>query len=332
MDIENQDDTLPQEDSIRSDLEKAFEDSIPDDAKDAKADRARDESGKFAKATAEKAAETAELKLDTVAQKVPEAPRSWTAAEKAEWTTMTPSQRAVVLRREQEVEQGFTKLDEDRNFGKSLKDVISPYMALIQSEGSNPVAAIQSLLNTAYILRNAPIQQKTELFHQLAKQYGVDITNSTQAVQPGDAVNRLQGEIQHLRQQIQQQPQVFAQQQETQAIKGQIEAFAADPKHAHYEKLKPVMASLLQSGGATDLQDAYDKASYADPEIRSSILAAQEQEREAQRIAELKAKTVKARNTAVSVRGSPSATPQANGKSNGSIRDDLMAAFDEHAA
>lgn len=314
MDIENEDIEIV-DDSIRADLEKAFEATEPVEQPSVPS-KERDDTGKFAK------------KSEVTEEKSVEAPRSWTNEEKAKWSEATPEVRKAILRREQEVEVGFTKLDEDRNFGKSLKEVITPYLPIITAEGGTPATAVKELLNTAYILRTAPVAQKTALFHQLAKQYGVDLTqpNNITAVQPDSLLQ----EINQLKQQIQQQPEVFRQQQENLVVKSTIDAFAADPKNVHYEKLKPVMASLLQSGQAKDLQDAYDKASWADTDVRSAILTAQEQEKETQRIAEIKAKAGKARNTAISIKGSPSINPMANNKSNGSIRDDLMAAFDEY--
>lgn len=335
MEIEEQ--TEQPEDSIRSDLEKAFEESEPktdsapeitESKESTKETKSRDQSGKFAKADAKLSKET---KTETPEEKIPDAPRSWAVAEKAKWNEATPEVRQAILRREQEVEQGFTKLDEDRNFGKSLKEIISPYMPIIQAEGGTPQAAVQSLLNTAYILRTAPVAQKTALFHQLAQQYGVDLKTNTAAVHPDQTVQQLQAQIATLQQEIQKQPQVFAQQQENRVVKDQIDAFAADPKNVHYEKLKPVMASLLTSGQAKDLQDAYEKASWADPDIRSSILVEQHKAAEEKRIAEIKAKADSARKTAVSVRGSPSINPVANGKDSNSIREDLEAAFELHS-
>lgn len=335
-----QEDIQPEDDSIRSDLEKAFDDAEvktteedidkdkSEDVLDKPAAKSRDEQGKFAKKSDER------LALPPLtADKLAEAPAAWKAADRiTEWQAMTPKQREILARREEEVVAGFSKLDEDRNLGKSLKEVINPYMPIIQAEGGTPATAIQSLLNTAYILRTAPVAQKTALFHQLAKQYGVDLQNNTPAASTDQTVQQLQNQIQQLTQEIQRQPQVFAQQQESLVIKNQIDAFAADPKNAHYEKLKPVMASLLQSGQAQDLADAYEKASWADPEIRSAIISEQQKASETQRIAEIKAKADKSRRTAVSIKGSPSINPVANGKNTNSIADDIRAAWDEHAA
>lgn len=330
MDIEPEVEELS-DDSIRGELEKAFADSeihpktpdkdTPDPIEDKPVTKARDESGKFAKAAS----------AANEPEKIPDAPRSWTSEEKLKWTEATPEVRKAILRREQEVEQGFTKLDEDRNFGKSLKEVITPYMSIIQAEGGTPATAVQSLLNTAYILRTAPAAQKTALFHQLAQQYGVDLSQPNPTVQPNQVLAQTQQEIAALKQQIQQQPEIFRQQQENLAIKSQIDAFAADPKNVHYEKLKPAMAALLQGGQAKDMQDAYDKASWLDTDVRSAMNSDQQKAAETQRIADMKAKADKSRKAAISVRGSPSINPVANGSANSSIREDLEAAFELHS-
>lgn len=340
MDIE-QNDTSVAEDSIRGDLERAFAaaeaDTAPDSAPESPAEPSptpapepvttnpRDEKGKFQKASPEPAPEP-------VAVVAKPAPKSWKAEEKALWDKTPAEIRAIIERREAEVEKGFTALDEDRNFGKSMKETIAPYMAIIQAEGGTPVTAVQSLLNTAYYLRsNATPQEKGAMIRGLAKQFNADLTETTPtAVQPNDALAATQRELAELRQTIQKQPEIFKQEQEKALIDRTISAFAADPKNVHYEKLRPAMASLLSGGQATDMQDAYDKARWVDPEIRPLMLAEQQKASEAKRIADAQAKTVIAKKTAVSVKGSPGIVPMTNGKANGSIADDLRAAMEEH--
>lgn len=327
------------DDSIRGELEKAFEEVVEKPAEpeikpaadkpDAEpkppveAKEGRDKNGKFAKK---------EEKIEPV-EKTSKAPNSWTSTEKAEWDKLTPAAKAAVERREAEVERGFTKHDEERNLGKAMREVVSPYMPIITAEGGNPVSAVKELLNTAYILRTAPVAQKTALFHQLAKQYGVDLSqNNTQAAQPDQVLAQTQQQLAELRQQIAQQPQVFRQQQETMVLQSTIDAFAADPKNVHFDTLKPVMASLLQSGQAKDLQDAYDKASWANPDIRTSILEEQRASENAKLISQKTVKTNQAKKASASLTGSPGVTPVANGASTASIRDALSDAWDAHAS
>lgn len=319
-------------DSVRDDLVKAFdavEGATPEPApapepkdpiEEPKDDegRARDANGKFQKK---------EEKSEPV--KAPP-PKSWKAEDHPVWEEMSPKARAAIERREAEVEKGFTHLDEDRNFGKQLKEIVTPYMPMINADGGTPVTAIQSLLNTAYQLRAGTPQSRGQLIMELAKQFNAELPSNTAAVQ-SDPLAQTQAEIARLRQQIEQQPAVLKQQQEDLVLQSHIDVFAADPKNVHFAKLKPVMASLLHGGQAKSLQDAYDQAQWIDPEIRSATLAASEADKEAKRIADIKAKADKARSAAVSVRGSPNIQVM-NGSSSGSVRDDLLAAFEEHAA
>ena len=90
------------------------------------------------------------------------------------------------------------------------------------------------------------------------------------------------------------------------------------------------MGVLLESGKASDLEDAYNRAIYADPEIRSSLLAANQQATNGKRLTELNAKTERAKSAAVSVTGSPGGSKPLNGSGSvGSIEDDLRAALRE---
>lgn len=340
--------------SVRAELEKAFDAAdaeseskqptsseaptelpteAPQEAGKESKEKPRAADGKFQK----KAKETAPATQATPPAQVSSAsaaPKSWKADEKGVWEKIPPEARAVIERREAEVERGFTQLDEDRNFGKTMKETIMPYMPIIQAEGGNPVSAIQSLLNTAYYLRsNASPQDKGRMIRGLAQQFNADLSeNNTTTVQPNEQLNAALQKISQLEQAIQKQPEVFRQQQESTLLQREIDAFAADPKNVHYQKVKPAMAALLKGGQAADMRDAYDKACWADPDIRTSIMAEEQKAAEEKRIANIQAKTVTARKTAVSVKGSPGISPAANGSANRSLREDLEAAFDEHAA
>lgn len=299
---------------LRAELKQAMETAKDPDKKG----RTRDETGKFAKAD--------DPQPDLPKEEKPQArvPAAWSAANKSKFGELPDWAQQEINRREEEVHKGFTKWDEERQFGKQLKDVISPYMPIIQAEGGTPLTAVQDLLNTAYILRTAPPQQKSQLFHNLARQYGVDLGQ-----QPGantdPTVAALQQQVAQLsgyiNQTVNQQKQ-----HEQESITSQIEAFAADPKNIYFNDVRNVMVGLLQSEAASTLQDAYDMAVYARPDIRSSLLATQQQDTEAKRVADKAAKADAARKAGGSVTGSPGISAPANGSvPNRSLREELQA-------
>lgn len=308
-----------------------------------RADRTRDDRGRFAARqeqaepetptptaapapaqTTEQPAQVAQTPAQPAGVKAPE---SAPPEVKALFDKLPPEVQGWVAKREAEVHRQFTRQDEERNFGKSMKDVVTPYLPMIQAEGGNPVAAVQNLLNTAYILRHAPIEQKTEAVKALIQQYGIDATTLAQPQAYVDpTVAQLQRQLAEIENRDQQREQ-FQQQQQTQAMQAELQAFAADPKNQHYEQVKPHMAALLSAGLVTSLQDAYDQAVWARPDLRSNLLTAQSRQAEDQRVAEAKARADAARKAGSSINGGPGAPASGGPRVERSLRDELAANF-----
>jgi hypothetical protein len=272
--------------------------------------------------------EAKQAELSTDASKA-KAPQSWSAAEKAHWDKIPPEVQAVIARREEEAHRGITTLGQDAALGKKLKDVINPYLPMIRAEGGDEAGAVRDLLQTAYILRTASPEQKIGVFRHLAGQFGVDLAVAAQGVPQVDPqLQSLQRELAQLKGHL-----TSAEQQQHQQIQGQaqamIEAFAADPKNEFYEQVKPLMAHLLVAGQAKDMQEAYDMACHANPDVRSTILTRQQAESEAKRAAEAKAKADAKRKAAGSISGSPAGTVSTTIAANPdlSLRDQLRQAM-----
>lgn len=337
-----------QPETLREALESAFKEAAehqidapeeapvekPDVVEPEKATKSRGEDGKFKAAEQidkePKIVATSDLKAPTVTPTT-DTPRSWQNEQRTKLlATATPELRAEIAKREQEFEKLATRQDDERNFGKQLKEVITPYMPIIQAEGGNPVAAVQNLLNTAYIMRTANPEQKTQLFMNLAKQYGVDLSQASQPSPYIDPqVETLQQRIQRLENERLQDTQ-RTQQQEQATLQRQIEAFATDPAHPHYETVKADMAALLAQGRAKDLDDAYEKACWVHPDIRSTLQQSQLQAAEEKRVADIKAKADQARRAGGSVNGGPGISVPNIGNPNRSLREELEANFRSH--
>ena len=80
-----------------------------------------------------------------------------------------------------------------------------------------------------------------------------------------------------------------------------------------FEKVRAHMGTMLESGLAETLDEAYERAIYADPEICSSLIAATQQAEQGKRLTELNAKTERAKSAAVSVTGAPGGGKVLNG-------------------
>lgn len=245
---------------------------------------------------------------------------------RAAWDAAPPELRKYIADREAEVHKGFTRMDEERQFGKTMRETISPYAAMIQSEGGDPASAVKALLNTAYILRSGSVQQKVTALQAVAQQYGIPL-DSVQQLQHQQRVDphvaALQQQVQQLTQSQQRQQQEREQAEQVHTTTT-IQAFAAAPGHEHFEQVKPYMAALLEKDLATDLQDAYDKAIWARPDLRQSVLAAQQQTAEQARVTQAQARAAAAKQAAVSVAGTPGVSVPV-GAPDRSLREELRA-------
>lgn len=254
-------------------------------------------------------------------------PAAWSADAKAKWSNIPPDIQAVIAAREAEVHKGFTRLDEDRNLGKTMRDTLSPYMATINALGATPQQAVQSLLNADHILRNGAPQQKTELFRRLSQQFGVDLSSVVAGAPAPDAtVTALQRQVQELTAYISTQ-QRDAQEYTQRTMLADIEAFRADKPH--FETVRPMMAVLMQNGQATSLQDAYDQAFRAHPTTSQLWLDDQVKSRTQTSGDAARARVEKAKSAAVSVSGSPGANNSAAAAMSGDLREALTSQFRE---
>ena len=207
--------------------------------------------------------------------------------------------RTAFMRRSDEMHKGLENFRESAVFGQAIQKAIDPFRATIQSLGVQPEQAIQSLFVADHKLRYGSPEDKARTFQNLAKEYGVDLNlaqpDQDEWVDPN--VSALQNQLRQLQEQIYAREQA-ERMRESENLQSEIQRFASDPAHAHFEAVKTHMSALLQSGVAKDLQDAYDQAIYANPTIRTQVLAQQQAETEAKRKAELAHKAQEAKKAA----------------------------------
>lgn len=268
------DDTIRE--TLRSLQEKGavIEDETPatPEAPEEKAQRIRDEKGKFAKTdpVISEAVETPETPVKA-------APNTWKKEVAEKWATLPPEVQSEVERREADFHKGIETYKQKAQFAETIERTIAPYVATIQALGVTPDVAIQGLLNADHRLRYGTPQEKSYYMAELAKSYGIDLGQIPQGEQPpiDPTISALQQQVQQLTGYIQNQASQV-QQAEAQTLNSTIASFAADPKHSHFESVRGHMAALLQAGQAKDLEDAYEQAVYANPTTRAAMIAQQQ--------------------------------------------------------
>jgi hypothetical protein len=318
--------------SVRDDLIASMKEIEDREEETVKPERARDETGKFAQEQVAPEPENPVEAVPTAAPAPPQAlafaaaPSSWSNAAKAKWAALDPELRSEIAKREADVHKGFTKMDEERAFAKSMQKAFAPYEAVIRASGVTPEQVSQATLNYWYRLRTGDDNTRLQTLAQIARESGIDIAKLTnsQPQQVDPTIAALQQELAQLRNY--QQQQIHAQQMaEQQQVQSAIEAFGQDPKHRYFNDVQIEMGALMQAGRAKDMEEAYEMAIWARPDLRAQLLADQQQQLKT--AAAEKAKQARAK--AISIRGGPggSLTPASN--PNSTVRQDLEAAFEE---
>jgi hypothetical protein len=255
------------------------------------------------------------------------APEGYTPAFKEKWASLPDDIQAEISKREEDFHKMVTAKDGELNLGKEMKEVISPYMPIIQAEGGTPATAVRDLLNTAYVLRKGTPEQKLAVVQTVCEQYGIDLSAAMQEKEYVDpTISQLQQEINRLKT-VANPDAMFKQLQERQErdnIQKEANAFASNPEHKYFEKVRPFMASFLGEGVAKDYKEAYDMACYAHPEIRSILESEKKAVEQEKRKSEVAAKL----NAASSITGSPATNSVSNAVSpNEDLETTIRAAF-----
>lgn len=248
------------------------------------------------------------------------APSSWKPDTAAKWAELPAEIKAEIQRRETDYHKGIEQYKQYAQHGQEFERVISPHMDMIRQSGLTPGQAIQHLMQAHKTLTYGTQEQKQQALAIIARDSGIDLSKITPAAPIDPQVRRIIEQNRQL-QQFQQQA-LEAQQQ---AVGTEIQQFAADPSNEHFEAVKQDMATMLQSGMAQTLQEAYDKAVWARPDLRQSLVEAQRTE--AEKRGAQAAHRQRAKSAAVGIRGS---APSSNGAlpNDMSLEDTVAAAID----
>ena len=296
----------PVEDTRREKLLEQFDqvESAPA-GETAREDVPRDEQGKFAAKEPEQTMmQQAEQPVEEPVWKRP--PASWKKDYHDAWQTADDRLKEYAWQREEQMKAGVQPLMEKARLADQFQEVLNPYMDTIRGLNIEPTQAVKALMEADHALRFSDPQQKQQLFMRLAQQYGVTLGGELQQ-QPFDPnISALQQELNRVRGEVmswkEQQEQV-----QNQSLLGEINSFAM--KAEHFEEARPTMISLLQSGVAATLEEAYEKAIRLDDNLYQQVQQSRQAQAETQQKVVANQAAKKARAAAVSVRSAaPGAT------------------------
>ena len=290
-------------------------------------------------------------------------PPALSAAVKAQWKELPQAVRDEFSRLEDTFAKGKAEWGSKGQRLNRYEEIIGPHADRWRASGLDEFSGLQTLIAAQNLLDRNPVDG----ILQIARSYGLTPAHLAQALglpqtsapQPGaeghlaptaapditaalqQHLSPLQQQVQTLQQQLQERDQQ-SEARELAKVRTEIETFAAKPENMYFENVREDIVALLQSGRATDLQDAYDKACWLNPEIRSLQLKAQADEKartereaaeKAKREAEDKArsKAAEAQRAGGSVTGAPAPGSQAPEAPHGNLRETLRAAMRQHA-
>jgi hypothetical protein len=214
------------------------------------------------------------------------APKAWKQDLHPEYGKFPPQVMQYIHEREKQALDGImqykTPLDE-------YNKVFNHYKAWFDHHQIKPMEAFTQLANSHIALLQATPDVKAKYLEQLINDYDLDgmlrQRYSSEAAVPPPPERAQQQQLERMLQErlapLQQKLTTFEQRaqageqarQETELaeINSQVDKFLASPENEFAQEVVQDMASLIQSGLATDLKTAYDKAVWINPVTKAKL-------------------------------------------------------------
>lgn len=216
----------------------------------------------------------------------PDVPASWSPAIKDEWEKLPGAIQETILKREGDFQKGLQQYAERSKAYEQVETVLEPVKQALQLSGRTPTQYIGALVAADQLLQSNPVQG----LKYVAQAYNIPLdqlspaadTQEYQDPQLTAALSRIDGVESLVKQQL-----TMTEQQQVAALQTQIDTFAADPKHPHFERVKTTMGISMKAaeanGQTMTMDQAYENAVWADPELRTDFQAQQSQAAEDER-------------------------------------------------
>jgi hypothetical protein len=216
--------------------------------------------------------ETGEETEETLVEPTLQRPTTWKKEYLPIWDKLTKGEQLTKeegiklaeytgFQRETEFKRGVSTYKAEADRAKEIENAIAPFQAEFQQQGISPAAWINNLGRAHMILSKAPYDQKVQLFHRLAQDYGIQLNQDGNTVPQVDAyTQQLMNQLNQVNQEVSTIKGRF-QQEEQVRLSNEIERVRSDvEKFPHFDVVREEMAQLLELGKAPDLETAYKKA------------------------------------------------------------------------
>jgi hypothetical protein len=207
--------------------------------------------------------------------------------------------------RESEYKKGVSAYKAEADNARQLTEAIGPYIPELQAQGIHPVTWINNLGRAHMVLSKAPYQEKVQMFHRLAQDYGIQLNQDAVQMSEQAYVDPYQQQLMQQLQATQQQVQQLSairEQEENARLTQEINRVSSDKERfPHFDMVREDMAQLLERGLAPNLETAYAKAVRMNDEAykleqEKLLKSASTQASKAQQVAKAKATAVSPRS------------------------------------
>ena len=237
-------------------------------------------------------------------EEVKEPPKSWKKEMHDTWSSLSPEAQEYIELREEQMKEGVEVRKEDADLGMRMRDAFAPFDNVLKKNNVDPVTASQRLMATHMRMMSAPIEERKQLFNQLAQSYG--ITNEpadeeTQNMMNNPFVKQLMDKVNHLEQNVNLSQSAIQQEREAK-INSEVEAFAAE--HDYFDDLSDEIAIQIRAGKSLDdaYKVAYRASKFFEQDLekereKKSKEAEEAKKKEAEKAKKAKSINVKSRDT-----------------------------------
>lgn len=195
------------------------------------------------------------------------APKSWSKEQHDRWAKLDKDTQDYIELREKQALDGITQYKAEADRAKKFHETVAPFQEYLKSNGVDEYTAVRNLLHAQYLLTNGTTEERRAAYQRLGQNLGLLEDQNTQ-VDP--TISALQAQVAQLGQVVTANQRRAYNEAHTQVSK-EVEKFASDPSHPYFDELSDDIASFITNGAS--LQDAYDKAVWANPSTRQKEIA-----------------------------------------------------------
>jgi len=263
-------------------------------------------------------------------------PEHWSKKDREMFDGLDDDAKEFINRRYSSMEKDYNgktqSIAREKRFNDDIKEMLSPYRQDFELNGVDDIGAIKQLVAAHDFLQRDP----KGAIKWLAESYNVEMDMEDEYEdEDSPQISALQKQISALESKLTQQ-ESSANQQTMEEMNREIQTFKdakndSGLEHPYFEDVYADMVDLVRAGTAKDLQSAYEKAVWTNPDTRKKMMAEIESSESKKRIKETNEKTNKAKRAA-KVNRKGSGTPQDDKGRELSLRETLRKNYKDAAS